>query len=90
MLVAPLVLIAIIGTVIWTIGDSLLWIHYLAQEAYSVGFWPTDEENAYYTELASFWPVGFALFLSLVFLVGGAIASRLAPQQRQPGGPSHH
>jgi hypothetical protein len=81
---APLILMAIVAAIVIVIGEVLLGFHHFGNELYHVGAYPTPEENHYAGELAALWPVGAALVLATVFLVGGAVASRLAPQ------PDHH
>jgi ABC-type Na+ efflux pump permease subunit len=81
-IVAPLVLMAIIAAIVVTIGETLLTVHHLANEAYHVGSWPTEEENRHWEELAALYPVAVALAIATLFLIGGSIASRLAPQPK--------
>jgi hypothetical protein len=80
-IVAPLVLMAIIAAIVATIGETLLAIHHWAEHFYHVGDWPTPEENRYYRELAALPSVFAALGIATLFLVGGTVASRLAPQR---------
>jgi hypothetical protein len=80
---APLLLIAIVAVIVIVIGEVLLGFHHFGNELYHVGAYPTAEENRYAGELAALWPVGAALILATLFLVGGAVASRLAPQPDQ-------
>jgi hypothetical protein len=81
--VAPLVLMAIIAVFVVVIGEALLVTHDWAQHLYHVGDYPTPEENRYWREMAALYPVGVAMAFSTVFLVGGIIASALAPQPPQ-------
>jgi ABC-type Na+ efflux pump permease subunit len=81
-IVAPLVLMAIIAVIVVTIGETLLLAHEVANETYHVGAWPSAEENRYWREIAALYPVAVAMAIATVFLVGGAIASRLAPQPK--------
>jgi lysylphosphatidylglycerol synthetase-like protein (DUF2156 family) len=74
-IVAPLVLMIIIAAIVVTIGESLLAIHAWAHAAYDV------EANPEAAEQANLFPVGLALLGALVILLGGSIASRLAPQR---------
>ena len=83
-IVAPLLLMAIVAAIVIAIGELLLGFHHFGNELYHVGAYPTAEENRYVGELAALWPVGAALILATAFLIGGAVASRLAPQ------PEHH
>jgi hypothetical protein len=80
-IVTPLVLMAIIAAIVITIGESLLAIHEWASELYHVGSWPTEEENRHWAERAALYPVFTALGLATLILIGGALASRLAPQR---------
>ena len=73
-IIAPLVLMAIIAVIVVSIGETLLAAHEFAREAYNVAAHPEAAEEA---NLA---PVAIALVIALVILVGGSIATRLAPQ----------
>jgi len=81
-IVAPLVLMVIIAAIVVTIGETLLTVHEAANEAYHVGAYPTAEENHHWAEIATLYPVFVALSIATVFLIGGAVASRLMPQRR--------
>jgi len=81
-IVAPLVLMAIIAIIVVSIGETLLTVHELAHEAYHVGDFASPEENHYWGEIAALYPVAVALSIATLFLIGGAVASRLAPQPR--------
>jgi hypothetical protein len=81
-IVTPLVLMAIIAAIVVTIGETLLMTHEIANETYFVGSHATAEENRYWREIAALYPVVVALAIATVFLIGGAIASRLAPQPK--------
>ena len=81
--VAPLVLMAIIAVFVVIIGETLLATHEWAHHYYFVGDHPTVEENRHWREIAALLPVQVAMGLSTLFLVGGIVASRLAPQVRQ-------
>jgi hypothetical protein len=83
-IVAPLILMAIIAVIVFGIGETLLAVHDWAHHLYHVGQYPTPAENRHYQELAALYPVAVALAVATVFLIGGAVASRLAPQ------PTHH
>lgn len=83
-IVAPLILMAIIAVIVVSIGETLLAVHHWAEHYYHVGSYPTPEENRVVRELAALPSVGVAMAIATVFLVGGAVASRLAPQ------PPHH
>ena len=80
--IAPLVLMAIIAVIVVSIGESLLTIHEFAHEAYDVAANPEAAEQA------NLFPVGLALAFALLILVGGSLASRLAPQR--PPQDTHH
>jgi hypothetical protein len=80
-IVAPLVLMVIIAAIVVTIGETLLTVHHLANEAYHVGSYATEEMNREWEELAALYPVAVALAIATLFLIGGAVASRLAPQR---------
>lgn len=82
-IVAPLVLMAVIAVFVVVIGESLLATHDWAHHLYHVGDYPTPEENRYWREIAALYPVSVALGLSAVFLVGGIVASALAPKPSQ-------
>ena len=84
-ILAPVVLMAIIAIIVVGIGETLLTVHEAANETYHVGAFATDEENKYWGEIASLYPVFTALGIATVFLIGGAVASMLAPQRR-----NHH
>jgi hypothetical protein len=84
-IVAPLVLMAIIAAIVITIGEVLLTVHHFALEAYHVGAYASDAENREWGEIAALYPVTVAMAIATLFLVGGAVASRLAPQR-----PNHH
>ena len=66
-----------------TIGETLLGVHDWASHYYYVGAHPTPEENRHWREIAALIPVQIALGLAGLFLVGGIVASRLAPQAQQ-------
>ncbi len=83
-ILAPLILMAIIAVIVVSIGETLLAVHSWAEHYYHVGQYPTPEENRFARELAALPSVAVAMVISTVFLVGGAVASRLAPQ------PEHH
>jgi len=81
-IVAPLVLMAIMAVIVIAVGEALLSMHHWAHHTYHVGEYPTPAENRYWREIAALYPVSVALGLSTVFLVGGIVASMLAPQQK--------
>jgi len=83
-IVAPLVLMAIVAVIVISIGETLLAVHHWAGHFYHVGEYPTSEENHHARELAALPSVFVALGIATLFLIGGAVASRLAPQ------PTHH
>jgi len=80
-IVAPLVLMAIIAVIVISIGETLLAVHSWAEHFYQVGAFATEEENHQAREVAALPSVFAALTIATVFLIGGAVASRLAPQQ---------
>jgi cytochrome c biogenesis protein CcdA len=83
-ILTPLILMAIIAAIVVSIGETLLAVHHWAEHYYHVGEYPTPEQNRQVRELAALPAVAVAMAISTVFLVGGAIASKLAPQ------PTHH
>lgn len=82
LIVTPLVLMAIIAVVVVSVGEALLAMHHWAHHAYHIGDYPTPEENRYWREIAALYPVSIALGLSTLFLVGGVVASMIAPQPK--------
>ena len=83
-ILAPLILMAIIAIIVISIGETLLAVHHWAEHYYHVGEYPTPEQNRAVRELAALPSVAVAMAIATLFLVGGAVASRLAPQ------PTHH
>ena len=83
-IVAPLILMVIIAAIVIGIGETLLAVHHWAEHYYHVGEYPTAEQNRQVRELAALPSVFVALGIATLFLIGGAVASRLAPQ------PTHH
>jgi hypothetical protein len=79
-IVAPLILMAIIAVIVVSIGETLLAVHAWAEHYFYVGQYPTPEENRQVRELAALPSVLVALVIATLFLIGGAVASRLAPQ----------
>jgi hypothetical protein len=90
LIVAPLVLMAIIAVIVIGIGETLLAVHEYYHHLYHVGEYPTAEENRYWREIAALPSVAVALAVATLFLVGGAVASRLAPQPTHHSQPTHH
>lgn len=88
-IVAPLVLMLIIAVIVVSVGETLLAVHEWAHHAYHVGDYPTVAENRYWREVAALYPVGIALGIAGLALVGGVIASANAPQPRTGGGSGH-
>lgn len=82
-IVAPLALMAIMTVFVVVIGETLLVTHDWAHHYFHVGEYPTPEENRYWREIAALPAVSVALGASTVFLVGGAVASALAPKPPQ-------
>jgi hypothetical protein len=80
-IVAPLVLMAIIAAIVVSIGETLLAIHHWAEHYYHVADYPEGSpERRHVRELAALPSVFVALGIATVFLMGGAVASRLAPR----------
>src|ERR671938_1657874 len=82
-IVAPLIVAAIIAAIVVGIGETLLNMHELGREAYHVGSYATEEENRYWDEQAALYPVGTALAIAMLALLGGSVASAMAPRRRQ-------
>lgn len=100
-IIAPLVLMLIIAVLVVGIGETLLATHHWANEQYHVGDLPSAELsksqpnnpeyvdlNKQYKELAALYPVGVALGIATLALLGGIVASMMAPQR--PSTSSHH
>jgi hypothetical protein len=85
---APLGLMVIIAIIVVSIGETLLTLHAIGMEAYHVGSYATEEANREAAEQGALYPVACALGIALVILLGGSIATRLAPQVKQTD--SHH
>jgi len=85
---APLVLMAIIAVIVIGIGETLLAFHEIGAEAFHVGSFATEEANHAAAEQGALYPVAVALAIAVVILIGGAIATRIAPQSRSTNG--HH
>ncbi|MGE3272485.1 MAG: hypothetical protein AB7P40_27315 [Chloroflexota bacterium] len=81
-IVAPLVLMAIIAAIVVSVGETLLATHEWAHHYYYVGDHPTEELNRHWREIAALIPVQVALGLAVVFLLGGIVASWMAPQPK--------
>ena len=81
-IVAPLILMAIIAVIVVSIGETLLAVHHWAEHYYHVGEYPTPEQNRQVRELAALPSVAVAMAIATLFLIGGMVASRLAPQPR--------
>ena len=81
-IVAPLVLMVIIAIIVISIGETLLAIHHWAEHFYHVGEYPSEEQNHAARELAALPSVFAALAIATLFLIGGSVASRLAPQRQ--------
>jgi len=75
-IVTPLVLMAIIAVFVISIGETLLATHEWAHHYYHV------EEHPEMREIAALPSVGVALGLASLFLIGGIVASMLAPQPK--------
>lgn len=82
-IVAPLVLMAIIAVIVVAIGETLLAVHHEAEQYYHVEAYPKDSpEYRQVREIAALPAVAVAMAIATAFLVGGAVASRLAPQPK--------
>ena len=88
-IVTPLVLMAVIAVLVIVIGETLLAVHHWSEGYYHVGSYPTPEENRYWREIAALPAVGVAMAISTLFLIGGTVASRLAPQPPASSSSSH-
>ena len=75
-IVTPLILMAIIAVIVISIGETLLAVHDWAHHYYHVEITPRC------AEIAALPAVGIALGLSTLFLVGGIVASMMAPQPK--------
>ena len=87
---APLVLMAIIAVIVVLVGETLLATHAWAHHYYHVGDHPTPEIDRHWREIAALLPVQVALGLAMLFLIGGVVASRLAPQLETTGQAATH
>lgn len=77
-IVTPLILMAIIAVIVMSVGETLLATHQWAHHYYHVDDYPERRE------MAALPSVAVALGLSALFLVGGIVASMLAPQPKSP------
>jgi hypothetical protein len=75
-IVTPLILMAIIAVIVVSIGETLLATHHWAHHFYHV------DDHPEMREVAAFPSVFIALGVATLFLIGGTVASRLAPQQK--------
>lgn len=71
---APTVVIGLIAIVVIGFGELLLGVRYAMDDVAHHGQMTEDAARLY--------PVGIALAVATVFLLGGMLASRLAPQHR--------
>lgn len=78
MIVAPLAVMVVIAILVIGIGETLLAVHEYANHSLHVGGYAAEEQNHQAEEIARLYPVGVALAIGSVFLIGGSIASRLA------------
>ena len=80
-IVAPLILMATIAVIVVSIGETLLAVHHESEHYYHVDAYPKGSE-AYRQarEIAALPAVAVAMAIATLFLIGGAVASRLAPQ----------
>ena len=80
-IVAPLLLMAIIAAIVISIGETLLAVHHWSEHYYHVEEYPHGSEAwRQARDLAALPAVFVALGIATLFLIGGAVASRLAPQ----------
>ena len=77
MIVAPLVVMVFIAIGVIAIGETLLAVGAWAEQALDVEHL-TGEEQRRAEEIAKLYPVGVALAIGSIALLGGSIASRLA------------
>lgn len=81
--VAPLVLMIIIAVIVVGIGETLLAVHHESEIYYHVEAYPKDSaEYRLAREIAALPAVVVAMAIATMFLIGGAVASRLAPQPK--------
>ena len=73
-IVTPLILMAIIAVIVISIGETLLATHEWAHHYYHVAEHPELRERAALPSVA------VALGLATIFLIGGIVASKMAPQ----------
>ena len=88
MIVAPLVLMVVIAIGVIAIGELLLGVGAWAHHALDVDHLSGDQKH-HAEELAKLYPVGVALAIGSLALLGGSIASRLAGNPA-PGDRARH
>ena len=88
MIVAPLALMVVIAIGVIGIGELLLGVGAWATEALDVEHL-TGEEQRRAEEIAKLYPVGVALAVGALALLGGSIASRLAGNPAPGDGTRH-
>ncbi len=88
MIVAPLVVLVFIGIGVIAIGETLLAVGTWAHHALDVDHLTGDEKHRA-EELAKLYPVGVALGIGALALLGGTIASRLAGNPAPQGSTRH-
>ena len=88
MIVAPLVVMAFIAIGVIAIGETLLAVGAWAEQLLDVEHL-TGEEQRRAEEIAKLYPVGVALLIGALALLGGSIASRLAGPSAAPDSARH-
>ena len=88
MVVAPLAILVGIAIGVILIGELLLAVGAWAYQVYDVDRLTGDQQHQA-EELAKLYPVGVALAVGALALLGGSIASRLAGNPA-PGGSGRH
>ena len=88
MIVAPVVLMVIIAIGVIAIGETLLAVGAWAHHALDVDHLSGEQKHRA-EEIAKLYPVGVALAIGTIALVGGSIASRLAGNPTPRGSARH-
>lgn len=88
MIVAPLVIMALMAIGVIAIGETLLAVGAWAAQALEVEHL-TGAEQRRAEEIAKLYPVGVALVIGALALLGGTIASRLAGTPTPHGSARH-
>ena len=88
MIVAPLAVMVVVAIGVIAIGELLLavgaWAHHALDVEHLAG-----EEKQRAEEIAKLYPVGAALAVGTLALVGGSVASRLAGAPAAPSSARH-